>query len=310
MATVSACGAFVIGLLFGSFLNVCIERLPRGESIASPRSRCNSCGKQIRWYDNVPLASYVLLRGRCRDCKQRISVRYPLIELAFGVWLLLCFGRQIVARNFLHCWGEPFGTSDVNAILTALICATLGFLLLGLAVMDWRTHKLPDAFTITGTFIGLFLVCVQAVFLQPGQDEIKLQHQVDINSAGAGKNMGNVFLTGPEHLVFGRLLAVVSAYLLLWGIRWIYRKVRKRDGLGLGDAKLLAMIAAFLGFAPSLVALFVGVLLATVYGVWLLARGRGNAMTRLPLGTFLCIGGFFAIVWGEPLVRWYTSLFR
>lgn len=174
--------------------------------------------------------------------------------------------------------------------------------------MDFRTQRLPDAFTITGIFIGLFLVCVQAVFLAPGEDAIKLHRQVNLNSAGAGRSMGNVFLTGPEHLIFGRLFAVLCAFLLLYGVRWIYKKVRHRDGMGLGDAKLLAMIAAFLGFAPALVALFFGLMSATAAAVYLLARGKADRLTRLPLGTFLCIGGFFAMLFGQPLIDWYTSL--
>lgn len=230
------------------------------------------------------------------------------MELSFGVWLLFCYCQQTSERGLRHCWGQPFGNLDIHAILTSFIFAILGFLLLGLAVMDFRTQRLPDAFTITGIFIGLFLVCVQAVFLAPGEDAIKLHRQVNLNSAGAGRSMGNVFLTGPEHLIFGRLFAVLCAFLLLYGVRWIYKKVRHRDGMGLGDAKLLAMIAAFLGFAPALVALFFGLMSATAAAVYLLARGKADRLTRLPLGTFLCIGGFFAMLFGQPLIDWYTSL--
>jgi len=119
-----------------------------------------------------------------------------------------------------------------------------------------------------------------------------------------------VFLTGPEHLVYGRLLAVVSAFLILYVIRVVYRLVRKRDGMGLGDAKLLAMIAAFIGFAPTVVALFLGVLLATVYAVGLLARGKAGAATRLPFGSFLAVGGLVAALTGTRLVDAYLALFR
>lgn len=300
---------FVIGLLFGSFLNVCIERLPRGESVVSPRSRCKACGTQIHWYDNVPVLSYFLLRRRCRVCRTVIGIRYPLVELATGA-LFASAVTAYLANGFNHVYFQTPLRSTADLVIAYITQCVLGFLLLGLAVMDWRTHKLPDAFTITGILIGLFLVCVQAVFLQPGEDAIKLQHQVRINSAGAGKSLGNVFLTGPEHLIFGRLLAVVCAFGLLWGVRWLYKRVRGRDGMGLGDAKLLAMIVAFLGFAPGLVALFIGIGLATVYAVWLLVRQRAGGMTRLPLGTFLCVGGFLAMVWGEPVVAWYTSLLR
>lgn len=298
---------FAIGLLLGSFLNVCIERLPKGESIATPRSRCPNCKGQIRWYDNIPLLSYVLLRRRCRECKETISIRYPLVELATGLWFALNIG-PFLGNGFNHVYFHTPLVPISTFIVDYLVCITLGFLLLGLAVMDFRTQRLPDAFTITGIFIGLFLVCVQAVFLGPGEDAIKLHREIHLNSAGAGRSMGNVFLTGPEHLIFGRLLAVICAFLLLYGIRWTYRKVRHKDGMGLGDAKLLAMIAALLGFAPALVALFVGLLSATAAALYLLARGKADRMTRLPFGTFLCIGGFFAMLFGQQLIDWYSSL--
>ncbi|MBS1814597.1 MAG: prepilin peptidase [Acidobacteria bacterium] len=300
---------FVLGLLFGSFLNVCIERLPRGESVVSPRSRCPDCKAQIRWYDNVPVLSYVLLRRRCRACKEKISFRYPLVESAMGAWFVAGLAPYLT-NGFQHVYFQQPRATIPDLIIQYLVWIAAGFLLLGLAIMDFRTMKLPDSFTITGIFIGLFLVCAQAVFLGPDEDAVKLQHQVRINSAGAGRSLGNVFLTGPEHLIYGRLLAVVCAFFLLFGIRWLYKRVRGREGMGLGDAKLLAMIAAFLGFTPALVALFVGLLSATAAALVLLARRRADLATKLPFGTFLCIGGFVAMIVGQPIIAWYTGFLR
>jgi leader peptidase (prepilin peptidase)/N-methyltransferase len=116
-------------------------------------------------------------------------------------------------------------------------------------------------------------------------------------------------MTGPEHLVWGRVLAICAAAAVPWIIGAIYKAARKREGLGFGDVKLMAMIAAFLGFAPAMLALFVGVILGAVYGILLLARRRATAASRIPLGTFLCIGGLVAALFAEPMLAWYRGFF-
>jgi leader peptidase (prepilin peptidase)/N-methyltransferase len=121
---------------------------------------------------------------------------------------------------------------------------------------------------------------------------------------------GDVFLSGTEVLVFGRLLAIAGAFLLLFAVRALYKAIRKREGMGLGDAKLLAMIAAFLGFWPAMLALFVGIVTAAVYSLYLLARRRADGLTRLPVGSFLAAGGLLVAVFGPPLIAWYTSLLQ
>jgi leader peptidase (prepilin peptidase) / N-methyltransferase len=311
--------AFVLGLLFGSFLNVCISRLPRGESIVHPRSHCPQCGAIIRWYDNIPLLSWLILRGRCRDCNESIPWRYPLVELAVGLW----FAR--VASDLELQWAAN-KKPDVVAILQSLgatpysvahrtpeliSLAILGFLLIGLMVMDWQTLTLPDAFTLTGIAIGVFLVCIQAIFLGPTEDQIRLtKHSLHLTSPGGVTDSGNLFLTGPESLIMGRVAAICGAALLLLLIRWVYKAVRHREGMGLGDVKLIAMIAAFLGFWPAILSLFVGTLAAALYGAVLLARGRAGAASKLPFGSFLCIGGLVAAQFGNRLINMYIALLR
>lgn len=301
--------AFLLGLLFGSFLNVCISRLPEHRSVVKPRSHCPECLAPIRWYDNVPLLSWVLLGAKCRSCKGAIPWRYPLVELLSGVWFalvaLLCF------RAMLTGLSVPL-TSDQTALLviSGVGLVIVGFLLIGLLVMDWQTHTLPDAFTLTGTAIGFVLVCVQAMFLAPGQGDVHLnpRNNMRLSSPGSFASQGNVFLTGPEHLVLGRVLAIVVAAAIPFAIRALYKLVRQQEGLGLGDVKLMAMIAAFLGFWPAMLALFVGVLLGAFYGVVLLLGRRADRNTALPLGTFLCIGGLLAALASEPLIAWYRGL--
>ena len=144
-----------------------------------------------------------------------------------------------------------------NSPLTFAHFAILGFLLIGLMVMDWQTQRLPDAFTLTGIAIGFALTCVQAFFLAPGEGDIVLNttHQLRLSSPASFASQGNVFLTGPEALILGRIAAIAGAALILLAVRWGYKALRKRDGMGLGDVKLLAMIAAFLGFGETLLAL-------------------------------------------------------
>ena len=290
---------FLSGLIFGSFLNVCISRIPKGESIIHPRSRCPQCGASIRWYDNIPLLSWLSLRGRCRDCRQSISWQYPLVELAVGLWFML------VA---IQIHSAP---SSVIYLIELLSLAILGFLLIGLVVIDWQTFTLPDAFTLTGIAIALFLVCTQAIFLGPTEDQVLLtRHSLHLTSPGGVTDHGNVFLTGPESLIFGRIAAIVGAALFLLIIRWLYKALRHREGMGLGDVKLLAMIAAFLGFWSSILALFIGVLIASVYGVILLLRGKAHRTTKLAFGSFLAIGGLIAAQFGDRIINIYTALLR
>ncbi len=303
--------AFIIGLLFGSFLNVCISRIPKGESIVKPRSRCPHCTTPIRWYDNIPVLGWLLLRGRCRDCKQAIPWRYPLVEFGVALWFMAQAVNLKAFLDFAHNIDFVTPPSVPPGVVHFAGLGILGFLLIGLMVMDWQTMILPDAFTLTGIAIGFFLVCIQAIFLGPGEDEVRLtKHSLHLTSPGGVTDHGNVFLTGPESLILGRIAAVCGAALLLLLIRWLYRALRHREGMGLGDVKLLAMIAAFLGFWPAVLSLFLGTLAAAFYGVVLLARGKAGVTSKLPFGSFLCVGGLVAALFGNRLIDRYIALLR
>ena len=268
-----------------------------------------ACGHPIRWYDNVPILSWVVLRGRCRDCGAGISWRYPAVELAVGVWF--CYAGAVLWFAF-NPWTEEMNPTSTWMVFRAISLAILGFLLIGLMVMDWQTQRLPDAFTLTGIAHRLRARMRAGIFPRAGEGDVVLNstHQLRLSSPGSFAAQGNVFLTGAEALVMGRIAAIAGAALILLGIRWIYRAVRKRDGMGLGDVKLLAMIAAFLGFGEALVALFAGVLAASVYGLVLMVRGKAGGATKLPLGSFLATGGLLAALFGHPIVDWYVGLLR
>ena len=306
---------FLLGLLLGSFLNVCIARIPAGESIVHPGSHCPHCKHPIRWYDNIPVLSWLLLRAKCRDCGAKISWQYPAVELAAALWCAFA-GLRFYDAWFVSVISNPIPhirplsyalLFSVDALSTTL----LGLFLIPLIVIDWRTHRLPDAFTLTGIATGLFLICTQTLFLLPGQDQIIFASKhLRLASPGSFAARGNVFLTGTEALIFGRLVAVCAAALLLLTVRWLYQALRHREGLGLGDVKLLAMVAAFLGFEQALLTLFLGTLLATLYIAYLAIRRRVTAHTRLPFGSFLGAAGLLAAIFGQPLITWYTTLFH
>jgi leader peptidase (prepilin peptidase) / N-methyltransferase len=253
--------AIVLGLTFGSFLNVCIVRLPAHQSIVTPASHCPRCDAPIRASDNVPVISWLWLRGRCRNCKETISLQYPLVELGTAALFVSCV---------LH----------TGATWQTLVDAVACFLLLGLAVMDWQTMLLPDSFTLPG-IAAAFLLRVFAP--------------------------GNHFRSRVAIHVLGD--AAISAALLLM-IWMLYRLVRHRQGLGLGDVKLLAMIAAFMGLSLTLFAFFVGVLAAALFAVVLLARRKVRGSDRIPFGSFLSAAGIAAIFIGRPAIAWYLSTFH
>jgi leader peptidase (prepilin peptidase)/N-methyltransferase len=302
--------AFILGLLFGSFLNVCIVRLPRRESVIHPRSHCPQCKAAIHWYDNIPVISWLLLKGRCRDCKQPISLRYPLVELAVGFWFAAVVLRCLVVSStsmYVQLSAEWYA----SLILMGIGIAILGFLLIGLLVMDWQTQLLPNAFTLWGIFIGFMLACVRAYFLAPNEAQVLLPPQhIELTSPGSVIDQGTVFLTGPEHLILGRITAICGAALVLLIIRWLYKALRHREGMGLGDVKLLAMIAAFLGFWPAVLSLFLGVIFASAYAGLLLLRGRANRVTKLAFGSFLAAGGLIAAQFGNRIIEMYSALLR
>ncbi len=259
------------GLAFGSFLNVCISRLPQHESVVTPRSRCPSCLTLILNRDNVPLLSWILLRGRCRSCGTRIPVRYLLIE-------------AVTASLFLLCYFE-FGLT-----LRGAASAALCWLLLGLAATDAEALLLPDALTLPGLALGL--VCSGLRY-------------------GDGFGAGFQWKGAVESLLWA---AGAAALVLL--IRGLYWLVRRREGIGLGDAKLMAMIATWLGPWQAGLVLFLAVVCAAVYGTGLIARvstrrSSGNKLTmRIPLGSFLCAAGILAIFEGHSILAWYFGFFR
>jgi leader peptidase (prepilin peptidase)/N-methyltransferase len=277
--------AGLLGLAYGSFLNVCVSRWPQGESIVRPRSHCRHCTHTLTWWENVPLISWLALRGRCRNCRAWIGLRYPLVELAIGLlwavtaWRTLPLGLNpyLSATDFYYACADAIGKMLFYWLLVAL------------AALDAENFWLPNLITLPGTGVGLILSYVLMVHHE---------HLADIRVRYAYPAI---------YLVFGILAA--AALILL--IRWLYKLLRRREGIGLGDAKLMALLAAWLGLPGALLAFALGVVLSAFAALLLLAipsattQSESWATTKLPLGTFLCIGGIVSSLWGQPILAAY-----
>ncbi len=241
--------AGVLGLALGSFLNVCALRWPQDESVIRPPSRCPGCRENVRWYDNLPVLSWVLLRGRCRSCGTGISPQYPLVELATG----LIWGGMVVVQGF-----------EVEALRGAILLT----ILLGIAVSDARFYIIPDQFTIGGAALGLLLA-----FFSPA--------------------------LGPLEALVG----MVVGFGLLWFTAWAGKKVFKKEAMGGGDIKMMALIGAFLGVQGVFLALFLAAFLgAVIFGPISIRTGK-----LVPFGIFLAAGAALTYGWGEWMVEWYMA---
>ncbi len=248
--------AFLFGLVLGSFLNVCIHRIPEeGASIVRPPSHCPSCGKGIRFYDNVPLVSYILLRGRCRHCGEAISSRYPVVELATG---LLSLGLML-----RHGPGAPYALS--LAFVSGLLVVSF---------IDLQHQIIPDVISKPGVALGIVASVV------PGWPVYWANALI---GAGAGG---------------GSLLVV----------RWAYERLTGKEGMGLGDVKLLAMIGAWMGWRDLPFVILASSLLGILIGGTALLVARRGLRVRIPFGPFLALGALLMFFFGPEVRALYYGL--
>ena len=268
---IEALVALLFGLLIGSFLNVCIHRWPRNRSVVRPRSHCVRCRKPIAWYDNIPLASYLLLGGRCRHCGAGISPRYPLVEFLTG----MLFFYQVSTAG-------PTPAALKMCVFSA-ICVALIF-------CDLEKRILPDELTLGGAVLGLIF----SAFV-PRHDPgfVAMAYSLVAGSELPG------WLWSPAESVLG---AVLPAF-FLWLAGWVYFRVRHREGLGLGDVKLVAMVGSFLGIFGALQTLILGSLAGSVIGYgYIKLTGKDAASYELPFGSFLGVAALVAAVFGKWLL--------
>ncbi len=312
---------FLFGLVFGSFLNVCIHRLAlrcysdeelaarglrrRDLSIVSPPSACPRCHHPIRWYDNIPVLSWLLLRGRCRDCRAPISPRYAIVELFTGLLFLACF--------------VVFGLT-----LVGLKFAVFSFLILGLIFTDAEHKLLPDSLTLTGLALG-----------------IGFSFLVPVDNAAAfvlRRLLGIVPPPTPWASMLDAALGALVGASFIYGAGAIYYHARGVEGMGLGDVKLMAMVGAFLGVKLTVLTIFAASLAGTVFGlgtmltVWMQRTQRRLARTHedpararkrawrsalvvyrryeMPFGVFLGCMAVLSVFFGDSVLRWYLGLYR
>jgi leader peptidase (prepilin peptidase) / N-methyltransferase len=267
--------AALFGLIIGSFLNVCIVRIPERKSIVLPSSACPKCGAVIRPWDNIPVVSWLVLRGKCRACKTTISAMYPVVEL-------------LTALLFWACY-FAFGLTT-----EALKWSIFSALMIVLVFTDMRERILPDVVTYSGFVVGLLLSLVTkpsdgtAVWLS--RRIFEFPPPVPVLSLGDAL-LGAAFGSG-----------------LLWLVAELYFRLRGREGMGFGDVKMMLMAGAFLGLKRTLLTILAGSVLGSVLGLAFMLARRKESDYELPFGSFLGMAAVLVMFFGTPVVNWYLSL--
>ena len=305
MDPIFASAIFLLGLAFGSFLNVCIYRLPLGLSVVKPRSLCPRCQRPIAFFDNIPVLSWLILGGRCRQCKAAISVRYLFIELLTGGVFLACYWH--------------FGLT-----LATLKYCVFGFLLLGLIFTDAETKLLPDKLTLPGLVVGMLFSLFVPV------NDLASQFLPAAVNLPFGSD-----LVAPLMSALDALLGAAVGAGFIYGAGAIYLRWRGIEGMGFGDVKLMAMVGAFVGIKLTVFTIFTASLVGSLFGVgtvllvWVkrthrfmrsladaqAARRRGwqsaqmvYRFYQMPFGVFLGSMALVAFFFGNKFLHWYGGL--
>lgn len=249
--------AVLFGLALGSFLNVCIYRIPLRKSIVHPPSSCPECGERIRFYDNIPVVSYALLLGRCRHCRHPISPQYPVVESITGLLSLALFLK-------------------VGASLEYVFLMLFGASLIAIAFIDLQHKIIPDVLSLPGIILGFVFS------LLPFSSLSWLDSMIGIVGGGG--------------------------FLLLVGLA--FEKMTGREGMGMGDVKMLAMIGAWMGWRALLFIILLSSLAGSLIGGTLLLLSRQGVRTRIPFGPFLALGTLIYLFFGHEIVSWFNQLGR
>ncbi|MEN8211002.1 MAG: prepilin peptidase [Thermodesulfobacteriota bacterium] len=247
---------FAFGSCIGSFLNVCIYRIPENRSIIFPGSFCPSCKNAIPFYLNIPILSYVFLMGKCKFCKIKISIRYPLIEALTGIFALLLFLKFGLTPSFFYWF----------VFISTLI--TISFI-------DFDHQIIPDIISLPGIII-----------------------------------FASSFYFLPEMTIKDTILGILLGGGSLYAVAFLYYLIKKQEGMGGGDIKLLAMIGAATGIKGVIFTIFAGSLLGTIFGVLLMLSSKiKDTKLKIPFGPFLSAGAILFIFYGKELIQWYFGSF-
>jgi len=259
---------FLFGSIVGSFLNVCIHRMPQGESVVWPRSHCPKCKKRIPGYDNIPFISFILLKGRCRFCKEKISLRYPLVELITALLFVALYTR----------WGLNFNFFFYMVLVWGLIIA---------AFVDIKHRIIPDEVSIGGMIIGFILSSVRGISLSPMHFSFKPMIDSLLGILIGG---GIIYLSGfLFDLVYFKLLKKPPIQ-------------GETESMGAGDVKLLAMIGAFLGWERAVLTFFIAPFLGVAVGIYNLAAKKDHT---IPYGPFLALAALLSMFWATAILRFF-----
>jgi leader peptidase (prepilin peptidase)/N-methyltransferase len=250
--------AFLFGICIGSFLNVCIYRIPENKSIVFPGSFCPNCKNDIPFYCNIPILSYIFLKGRCKFCRQSISIRYLLIEALTGIFAVVLFFK--------------FGLTPAMAYWFVFICV-----LITISFIDFDHQIIPDIISLPGILI-----------------------------------FASSFYFLPEMTMKDTLLGILAGGGSLYTVALCYYLVRKQEGMGGGDIKLLAMIGAATGIKGVLFTIFAGSLSGTIFGISILVYTKMSDTKdlKIPFGPFLSLGAILYIFFGQQLIQWYLLSFQ
>jgi len=273
--------AGILGAIIGSFLNVVIHRVPREQSIVFPNSACPSCHTALRPYDNIPIFSYLILRGRCRFCRKPISIRYPIVEA------LTAFLFVAVALRDGTSFALPFDFAFVAALLALIF-------------IDAEHMILPNAITYPGIIFAVLTRLALPHLLGPAAFD---------DLPGLVSRMPNLPVWSVS--LIGAAIGAVVGGGSLWLMGFLWEKLRGVEAMGLGDVKMMFMVGAYLGWRLAGLTIFAGVLSGSLIGIAIMMkRGQRNMQMMLPFGIFLGIGAIASLFFGHYLVDWYASQFR
>lgn len=272
---------FIVGAAVGSFLNVVIHRVPKGESIVFPSSACPNCGKAISSYDNIPILSWLILRGKCRNCKSAISPRYPAVELLNALLFILVFW-QIGFNPYLP---------------VALIFVTT---IVALIFIDAENMILPDVINFPLLFFALLVRIIFPIFFSAEYfSDLRIY---PLNQFG-GLPVWALSLIGA---ILGGLVGGGS----LWLVGKIWKLLRNVDAMGFGDVKMMFAVGALLGWRLVFLSIFIGAFTGAIAGIFVIFRQKEkDFQAQIPFGIFLGIGSIVALLFGEQLINWYVTNF-
>ena len=275
------CGfSFWLGACIASFLNVVIWRVPRGESVVSPPSHCPKCNAAIKWYQNIPILSWLALRGKCANCKAPISPRYILIELLGGVLFLAVFWKfGAMSKMYVDPWAK---------LIVMWIWVSL--MIVG-SMIDFDHKLLPDFVTVGGMVLGLLYGLVISLSFEHWSFRFCVKMFLPLYVSVAS-------------LVFG--------FGLLWLIRWLGSIAFKREAMGMGDVFLMGAVGALFGPVAVLVTLILSSVFGSVVGLSMVAlsKTKFGRFVEIPYGPYICLGCLCWMFYGSELVTWYLNLLR